>query len=274
MEAKTRAPDIADLKLFDSCVTLGRVVRAGTAQSVTPDNVLAVLDKHDIAEALVHDNEARMVRPRSKGNRRIVEATRGIPRLHPVWALEPPESPDPAAARGLVDEMLAAGVKVARLMMGVAPPLPWLWDDLLAALEEHRVPCFLDFASTGPDGPAGSTQGRPESWALDHLRTICLGRPDLPMVLSHASGGLGVAYPTIPLVRRVPNLHIDITGIVDYWRKVATQVGPERVLFATGMPFYDPAILVANVQYAHEIDEDAKRAICGGNLRRLMEAVR
>jgi len=195
-------------------------------------------------------------------------------RLHPAWVLEPPASPDPKAARAMVEEMLAAGVKVARLMMGAAPPLHWLWEDLCEALEEHRVPCMLDFAPAGYGPPAGSTQGVPDASAVHHLREICLAHPALPMILSHASGGLGLSYPTLPLMRRVPNLHIDITSVVDYWRRAAVEIAPQRVLFATGMPFYDPATFVSNVQYAHEIDTEAKKMICGDNLRRLMEAVR
>ena len=94
------------------------------------------------------------------------------------------------------------------------------------------------------------------------------------MILSHVSGGLGIAYSTLPLMRRVPNLHIDITGVVDYWRDVARELGPERVFFATGMPFYDPAMFVSNIQYAPGFGVEEKRAMCGGSIRRLLEAVR
>ena len=273
MEATTRAPDIAGLKLFDSCVTLGRVVRAGTPLSLTPDNILEVMDKHDIAEALVHHNEARLMRPRRRGNRRLLKEIEGIPRLHPVWALEPPSSRDPQAALDMVEEMRAADVKVARLMMGEAPPLHWLWEDLCEVLEAHHVPCLLDFAPGGYGG-SGSTQGVPDAWAVNGLREICLAHPELPMILSHVSGGLGVSYPTLPLMRRVPNLHVDVTSVVDYWRNAALELGPKRVLFATGMPFYDPATFVANIQYAHQFDQEAKRVMCGGNLRLLLEDVR
>jgi predicted TIM-barrel fold metal-dependent hydrolase len=274
MKATKKAPQISDLRLFDSCVTLGRMARAGTPMWLTPENILSVMDKYDISEALVHHTEARMTYPRSEGNRRLLKEIEGMSRLHPVWVLEPPASPDPRAARDMVEEMVAAGVKVARLMMGVAPPLHWLWKDLCEALEEHKVPCFLDFAPTGYHAPYGSTLGNPDDWAIHQLREICLAHPKLPLVLSHISGGLGIAYSVLPLMRRVPNLSLDITGVMDHWRKAAAELGPERVFFASGMPFYDPAILVSNVQYAHEITDDAKRKICGDNLRRLMEVVR
>ena len=267
----TQAPDIRDLRLFDTCVTLGYMT-AGVP-SITAGDILRVMDKHDIAEALVHNNEARVVHPRERGNRRLLGWTHGEVRLHPVWVLEPPAQPGLPAARALVEGMLEAGVRAARLMMGVAPPLLWLWDDLCTALEEHRVPCLLDFADARQHNHA-STQGLPDGTAMDQLRDICLAHPGLPMILSHVSGGLGISYATLPLMRRAPNLHLDITCIVDYWRQVAAEMGPQRVFFATGMPFYDPAILVSNVQYARDLDLQAKQAICGDNMRRLLEAVR
>lgn len=274
MQATHPMPDIRSLRLFDTCVTLGRIVRAGSPDSLTPDNTLAVMDKHDIAEALVHENEARLVRPRAWGNHRLLEEIKGLDRLHPVWVLEPPKKPDRAAAQAMVEEMLEAGVRVARLMMGVAPPLPWLWDDLLSVLEEHCVPCFLDFAPDNYRPPFGATNATPDSLTMDKLREFCLAHPTLQMILSHVSGGLGISYPTLPLIYRVPNLHLDITSIVDYWREVAQEAGPERVFFATGMPYYDPSILVPNVQYDPQLSVEAKKKICGDNLRTLMEGVR
>ncbi|MBM4033015.1 MAG: hypothetical protein FJ291_14685 [Planctomycetes bacterium] len=255
-------------------MTLGRMARAGTPDWLTPESLPAAMDRHDIAEALVHHVEARLNYPRLDGSLRLLEAIRGLPRLHPVWALEPPASADPKAARDMVEEMRAAGVRAARLMMGVAPPLHWFWRDLCEALEAHRVPCFLDFAPTTWSPAHASTQANPSDWAIDQLRDICLAHPDLPMVLSNVQGGLGIAYPILPLMRRVANLHIDITAVMDWWRKAAAELGPQRVLFATGMPFCDPATFVSNVQYAHGIGDAAKQAICGGNLRRLLEAVR
>ena len=135
MRAVRKMPNIKDLALFDSCVTLGRACMEGVPEFLTADNVVEVLDKYDIAEALVHSNEARLVRPRRRGNERLLEETRGLQRLHPVWVLEPPNRPDPAGARAMVEEMLAAGVRAARLMMGHVPPMHWIWKDLCEALE-------------------------------------------------------------------------------------------------------------------------------------------
>jgi len=270
VKAVQKAPAIRDLALFDTCVTLGRVCTPGVPEFLTAENVLGVMDKYDIAEALVHSSEARIVWPRLRGNERLLKDIEGQPRLHPVWVLTPPEKSDPAGCRKVVDDMLTAGVRAARLRMGIVPPLHWVWQDLCEALEEHRVPCLLDFAKP----LTSSTACVPSGWEIDGVREIALAHPDLPIILSHASGGLGLNAATLPLMHRVPNLVIDVTAIVDYWRRVAREIGPERVVFASGMPFYAPGILVSNVQYALDLSDEQKRMICGDNVRRLLEAVR
>ena len=267
MQAAQTMPAIHGLRLFDSCVSLGRVACSACPEPL-PDaaSILAMLDRYRIHEALVHEQHARTVYPRELGNRRLLQAIQGHPRLHPVWVIDPTGEPGHEAARALVEEMLAAGVRVARLPLKRVPPLAWLWEDLCAALEEHHVPCFLDFGEA-------STQGSLTDTDVNGVRELALAHPALPLILSHVMGGRGVHPAIVPLIRRVPNLHIDITGIVECWRVVALEAGPDRVLFATGAPFTDPGILVSNVQYACNLDEEAKALICGGNLRRLMGAV-
>ncbi|NLE43258.1 MAG: amidohydrolase family protein [Chloroflexi bacterium] len=270
MKRASDATPIGELRLFDTCVTLGALSTDNEALGV--DNVLEILDKHDICEALVHNNEARVVYPRERGNIRLLDWVKGCDRLHPVWALDPIGSPDVSSARSMVAAMLEAGVRAARLMMGVAPPFLWVWDSLCTALDERHIPCMLDFAPVR-DRTVATTQSTPDELMMNELRSICLAHPELPMVLSNVSGGRGLAWCTLALMREVPNLHIDTSCIIDYWRTAYRELGPERVFFATGMPFYDPSIFVSMIQYADDVALVDKQAMCGGNIRRLMEAV-
>ena len=268
MQAISKMPDILDMRPFDTCVTLGSIVHSKYPHCLpTAETVLAMMDRYHVAEALGHEHHARLVHPREHGNQRLLHAVNGWPRLHPVWVIEPPKRPGRDTARALVEDMLTAGVCVARLPMKAIPPFLWLWNDLCAALEEHRVPCFLDFGDV-------NTTGNLTSQDVNGIRDIALAHPELPLILSHIMGGLGVHPAVVPLIKRVNNLYIDICGILEFWREVAREVGPERVVFATGAPFTDPGILISNVQYAHEVDEEAKKMIYGDNLRRLMVQVR
>lgn len=267
MRAKPAAPNLDSLRLFDSCLTLGDFVLSRAPAPVTARNVTAFLDRYHIVEALVHDHHARFTHPREHGNLRLMEAIRGNRRLHPAWVIEPPKQPGRKAAEAVVKEMLEAGARAARLPMKAAPPMAWWWRDLLSVLEARRVPCFLDFGGV-------TTSGELSNGDVDGIREIALAHPRLPMVLSHVFGGLGVHAAVAPLIRRLPNLYLDIAGILEFWREVAVEVGPERVLFATGAPFVDAGILISNAQYTHTLDAKAKRLICGDNLRRLIRSVR
>ena len=258
--ALQKMPGLKELKLFDSCVTLGQFTAENCIS--TSDQLLSIMDRYFIEEALVHDYHARSVYPMEHGNQRLLRAIRNHPRLHPVWVLEPPIMPGRKPAEKMVNEMLASGVRVVRLRLNSKGLFPWVWDDLLMILEEHRIPSFLDF------GPQTSTQGSLTNHDVDALQIIVKKHPNLPLILSHIMGGLGIHPAAMYLVYRSQNLYLDITGILEYWRTVAYNVSPERVLFASGMPFTDPGILVSNVQYALGLDSKAKKMICGDNLRK------
>lgn len=266
MHAEPTMPSLDDLQLFDGCVTLGRFSSA----LCIPDaaTLLGLMDRYHIREALVHEYHARSLPPPEAGNQRLLELVRGEPRLYPAWVLEPPTEPGSLPAEAVVQEMLAAGVRVARLRLRSKGALPWVWEELLGALETHRIPCFFDF------GPPNSTLGELQDADVNALRAIAQQHPRLPMVVSHVMGGLGVHPALGYLIRRTENVYLDITGILEYWREAARSAGPERVLFATGMPFTDPGILISNVQYAEGMRTAEKQLICGGNLRRLLGGVR
>lgn len=267
MIAKPQVPGLDKLRLFDSCVTFGRFTAGPGQPCITADNVIEILDRLQIHAALVHEQNARQIHPREHGNRRLLEAIKDIPRLHPAWVIEPPVTPGRDAAADVVGAMLEAGVRAARFPLRHMPIHAWLWEDLCAELAEHRVPCFFDFGFTTTSGDLNDVD-------INGVRDIALAFPDLPIVLSHLFGGLGVHPGVVPLIHRTTNVMMDITGILQYWRDVARDVGPDRVLFATGMPFVEPLTYVSNVQYARGLDEQAKKMICGDNLRRLLEAVK
>ena len=260
-------PRLADLRLFDSCMTFGEFVFGASPARITRENAISLMDRYGIAEAMVHHELARTVHPRRDGNLQLMEEIRGLPRLHPVWVVEPPRGGGRAASRRLAGELRDAGVRAARLPFRGMPPFAWVWHDLLAELESRRVPCFCDFGGV-------STLGELTDADVAGLREIASSHPRLPLVVSHVMGGLGV-HPAVPhLVRQMSNLRIDVSGIMDFARVIAREVGPQKVLFATGAPFADPGLLVGTVQYDHDLDVEAKRLICGDNLRGLLEEVR
>ena len=257
---------IDDLELFDSCVTLGEFAYSRCETRITGRTIGDYLSRYHISEALVHEQHARTIHPREDGNRRLMETIADVPSVHPVWVLDPPLEAGREPAEALVQEMLAAGVRACRLMMKDIPPMEVVWSDLLSALENRRVACFLDFGGVPTTGTLTDSDVR-------GVVEISEFHPKLPLILSHLMGGLGI-HPALPyLLRRRANLYLDTAGLMDYARRLAHDGFADRVIFATGAPFADPGLFVHTAQYDHVIDAATAKLICGDNLRRLLGAV-
>lgn len=68
------------------------------------------------------------------------------------------------------------------------------------------------------------------------------------------------------------NLHLQTAGVYreDFIEGIAARFGPERLLYASGFPHFDPRLELRRVQWAPNLDDAAKRLILGGNAARLL----
>jgi predicted TIM-barrel fold metal-dependent hydrolase len=193
------------------------------------------------------------------GNTLLMEAIAGHANLHPCWVLLPPatgEMPPPAQ---LLEQMQQQGIRAARLCPSPARNnfslADWCSGPLLAALANAHVPLFLD-------------QGE-ASWG--EIESLLARYPDLPLAL------VGVTYRIdrylYPLWEQHDNLFVEISGYQGLLaiEAVVNRFGPERLLFGTNLPTYNPGAAITTVMYA-QIADEAKSLIAGGNLRRLLEA--
>lgn len=102
--------------------------------------------------------------------------------------------------------------------------------------------------------------------------------PTLKLIVAHmgdTAQGSGDYHRTIDAARRYPNLYMDTCGSMVNLTLVEDAVaalGPERVLFGTDLPLFEPSAQLAKVTGAR-ISDDAKRLILGGNIKRLLGAV-
>ena len=124
-----------------------------------------------------------------------------------------------------------------------------------------------------------------------------LSEKRVPVILSVLEANIGLVDE---VARRHPKLRIILTGVaqsmtralypvlassrevrfdISYFmlhrgiEEVCGKFGPERMLFGTRYPFFNPGCAVMAVNYA-EIPDDAKEAIAHGNAERLVEEVR
>jgi len=252
--------------IFDSNCAIGPTSEnvGGTFQSAR--SLLDEMDRLGIGEALVYHTIAKEVDP-ELGNSLVEEMTREDARIHGCWVLLPTIVHELSGNQvdSLIDRMLERGIKAVRLFPSRHryPLSSWCLGSLLRALERRRVPVFIDFEPRSWSDPA-------VDW--DGLYRICTGFPDLPVVLVHE----GIAGPRklYPLWKTVHNLYIETSYYQVHrgFEDICEKFGPERLIFGTGMPTYDPS-LPLNMLLSSNIGEAEKKLIAGGNLRKLLSGV-
>jgi predicted TIM-barrel fold metal-dependent hydrolase len=240
---------------FDCFVGFGVPSKPPARFAATADDLLAELDFCGVQDALVC--HAAMVEEAAQvGNALVVEQTRRHPRLHPTWAILPPQTGE----MGTVDEFLAGmragGVRALRayperhkyLLNGLT------FGPLLEEMVARNIPLLV--------GPEWET-----------LTSLLAEFPELRViVVGHGDWGDDRYFR--PLLDRYPGFHVDISsyhqahGISDLvsWR------GSDRLLYGSGYPDYQMGGALMLVARADICDEDMA-AIAGGNLRRLLGEV-
>ena len=106
----------------------------------------------------------------------------------------------------------------------------------------------------------------------DHLMAAV---PAARLLMAHMGGhpyAQGDWHRAVAIAKKHPNLLLDTAssqidnGMLEW---AVAELGPEKILFGTDMPLLDPHTQLAKVRGA-EISDEAKAAILGGNLARLL----
>lgn len=259
-----------DLRFFDANVTIGKLAVPVLGSWLSPETLLQEMDRLHIAEALVAHAWAREIEP-SVGNAELPAATAaGGGRLHGLWMVNPRHARVSPPEDEAITELLVAGCRAA-----IVHPNPTLviMDEsiharhfilhsattgrLFEALAAHRLPVVIDMAQL--------------RW--DEVYDTCAAYPDLPLVL------LNVHYThkrsLFAGLEVYRNLHFEISGwhVHEGIEELVREFGPAQVLFGSRLPAYAAAPAMAMVLYA-DVPFEAKAAIAGGNLRRLLGGVR
>jgi hypothetical protein len=259
---------MAPLNFFDCNTFIGRSRKPSPLAFDTVEGLLAELDYLGIDEAAVFHMAG--VSAWDEGNAELMAGIQGHERLHGCWTYPLHHYPDMPEPLKVVENMLAQGVKIARLFPTyyfTQEVSDWACGKLFSALESHRVPVFLTNSELGrfPD------ETRP-SYSPKNIYDICQRHPQLPLVIMQLNfSATRILYP---LMEQCPNLHVEISYYTTH-RGVEFLVrdfGPERVLFGTGMPSNGPGVALGLVRYA-DITDEARALVAGGNTRRLMQEV-
>jgi predicted TIM-barrel fold metal-dependent hydrolase len=114
-------------------------------------------------------------------------------------------------------------------------------------------------------------------WVSEAAQVGDLARrfPGVTLIMTHGGqiniSGLGQA-DALGALRRHANVCMETSGVYrqDFLEDVATQIGPERVLFGSNSPFMDMRLEVARARWAN-LAEDSKMQILAGNAQRIFK---
>ncbi|GAB3447361.1 amidohydrolase family protein [Actinophytocola sediminis] len=239
--------------LLDVAASLGRHP-AHDVGGGTPAAMLAELDRHGIAAAVVTHSLATHHDPPA-GNTRLLAEVAGEPRLHACWTVLPDTCGELPAGPELVALALASGV-----VMLTARPHAHGFDlagpdlaPLLDAAAGHGLPVLVELGEAG--------------WST--VERIAAAHPDLWLILSDVGYrelrrlcGLLARHPRVLVCTANLSGHLTLEFLVE-------RFGAHRLVFGTGQPVRDPAEAVVRLLWS-ELDDAAVRAIGGGTMRRLL----
>ncbi|MBM7789815.1 amidohydrolase family protein [Tenggerimyces flavus] len=239
--------------LIDACAWVGAHPRA-YVDDHTAAGLAATMRRLDIAAAMVGATAAVWHDPVGGNDEALAAATHHG--LFPCFTLvgSTPEESDPPA---LVAEAVAAGVVGFRMA-----PSTHGFDPTDAALD----PTYDALVSTG----------RPLTIDADigpaNLDALAARWPRLTLIVS--SIGYRALRTIAPLFARRPNLHADTVNFATHegFEWFARQYGAERLLFATGAPFRDPAEAVGRLMWSGLTDAD-RELVGHANAERLFPGV-
>ena len=301
--AKTKTETAEGLKFFDCEVGVG-----GTGFDYpsprTPAELLAMMDRYGIEQALVYDRHAHEVGvfdkfdfildfckdvpvarlPGGPPGRDVPVARlpgappgRDVPvarlsdgppgRLYPTIPILPPATGEQPPPDELVAFCLENGVKAVR-----ACPTAhnYIFDSfsmgkLLEPLQKHRIPVIHT-----------SMQVQDHPWlhapAWQNIRDVAAAFPELPIIVLYT--GMLQGRNLFPLLDQCPNVLADLTcESFHFVEDVVERFGSGKLVFASHFPTEDPALYAPMVSYAG-IPLKARQAVARDNIRRILEDIR
>jgi len=246
------------LNFFDGCAMVGWRSNRHPETIWRAEDFARDYQYYGIGAALVHHAVA-VEYHQDVGNRRLLEEIRDLPNLFPQWVVMPGHTGEMAPADELVAEMLARGVRAARIYpsMHSFPMSEAVAGTLLAALAAHCIPLFADVTEL----------------SIDAAASLCERCPELPVVLCGVAWGSDRQLE--PALERAPNLHIETHAFQGHraFERFVRDFGAERLIFGTGLPDCSPGATVMMPLY-EAISDEERALIAGGNLLRLLREVR
>ncbi len=239
------AREVAGWNLFDVNARVGPSGTQGEL-ALDADSLIEEMEGFSIREAVVSHWTGEEY-DSAEGNVALERDLR--PCLTPAWAVLPEQqSIDGLATRKPLAVRLTPGIDQHNYSLS-----KWCSGSLFEYLQHYSVITLI---------------GRTEiDW--DRLVALMETFPNLVVVLLDT--GYRADRYLFPLLDHFPNLHLDSATYLAHRQLEAfvEQRGPDRILFGSRLPLYTPAASLGVLASAR-MPDDARLAIAGGNLRRLL----
>jgi predicted TIM-barrel fold metal-dependent hydrolase len=235
--------------------------RVGSSQKQRPetrlgwDGLSRVFAHCGIERALVVHAHALELDP-LEGNRRLAHACRERPELLPCFVLLPQHTGEMPQGDKLLAYLTEGGAKAVRLCPRLHRfSLAETWSgNLLSTLDEAGYPVLLAANEVG----------------YEELHGVLRAHPGLSVVLLRP--WYRDARWLYPLLEKFDRLYVEISLYQPFrgLEELALRFGPERLLFGSGLPDFDPCATVSAVRWA-DLPWDWLEAIAWKNLSRLLK---
>jgi hypothetical protein len=245
------------VRFFDCNAFFGLPMIRPLAPVPTAGELVAAMDRNGVEQALVwhiaqHDDSPQT------GNQLLADEIRDQPRLTGCWTVLPNQAREFPPLPVFFRQMREAHVRALRTFPGSHRFLANAvsMGDWLEALVERRIPLLLSLR-------------RGVEWR--DVYALLAEFPDLVCVIcDHGCWGEDRMFR--PLLERYPNVYVDTAQYLldGGLEAMVADYGACRMLFGSGFPeSYMGGIMMA-LKHARLPDE-ARAAIAGGNLERLLE---
>ncbi|MDP6777177.1 MAG: amidohydrolase family protein [Candidatus Latescibacteria bacterium] len=240
--------------------------QAGTPRSPSSDEpnverLVAEMDRLRIDRALVTSPWSDTIAP-EYANQQLFNDLADHERLLPVPEVLP-EGADGFLDRqtDAIADLIERGAvaAIAKCRKNKFTLATWCAGEMLEAMQAARLPLMVSHDEVDPD----------------HLHGVLSDFPGLPVILQEVPrvGYNRVVYPLLgkhPQFHKVCDppqfVHLGIEYLVN-------RFGPDQLLWGTRFPISEGGAAITGITYA-DIPDDARAAVAGGNIRRLMDEVR
>ena len=243
------------MNFFDCNCAFGKSGRPPLRYAATPEELLVEMDFCGIDQALVYHANQRFSSP-ATWNPVLSAEISSHSRLYGTWAFLPPSTGEMPEPEIILEEIRQGNIRAFRAFPQEhryrlnRACLGWLYKFMV----EHKIPLLV----------------KENLWNIRELLEEC---PDI-IVLAVNQGPHSLERYLRPLLDQFPRLHLEtsaymVDGLIE---EFCERYGPARLLFGSGFPDNCSGAALMRLTAA-DIGAEARAAIAGGNLRRLLAEV-